>query len=350
MEPQLAHVMTADNVAIAYTVTGSGPTLIFLPGVPLSNVLAEWRIPSLHQAYLALSDHLRLVQYDGRGTGRSQRDVDEVTLATLLTDLEAVVDATGSTRFALLGFYLSCSLAIAYAARHPERVTSLVLFGGALRGWDLLRVSSTQALVSLIERDWDTFAESATHAWYGWPDPVTGARGADAFRDATTPEIARQTMREASRIDVTADASAVHCPALVLHRTGASVVPLAVSQALAAAIPAGRLELVDGSSASLFAEYPEDLARRIAGFVVDPAAPQMPPRRHPGGPRAVGGLSPREVEVLRRIAAGESNGEIAQHLQVSINTVERHVTNLYRKIDARSRAEATAFAIKNGLA
>jgi DNA-binding NarL/FixJ family response regulator len=64
----------------------------------------------------------------------------------------------------------------------------------------------------------------------------------------------------------------------------------------------------------------------------------------------VSGLSPREVEVLRRIAAGESNGEIAQHLHLSINTVERHVTNVYRKIDARSRAEATAFAIRNDLA
>jgi DNA-binding NarL/FixJ family response regulator len=157
-------------------------------------------------------------------------------------------------------------------------------------------------------------------------------------------------MREASRTDVTADAAAIRCPVLVLHRTGASVVPLAASQALAAALPAGQLELIDGSLASLFAEYPEDLARRIVGFVIDPAAPPMSLPRRPGGLSAVAGLSPREVEVLRRIAAGESNGEIAQHLHVSINTVERHVTNLYRKIDARSRAEATAFAIRNGLA
>jgi pimeloyl-ACP methyl ester carboxylesterase/DNA-binding CsgD family transcriptional regulator len=350
MKPLLTQTMTADGVAIAYAVTGSGPTLIQLPGVPLSNVVAEWRIPSLQQAYRALSDHLRLVQYDGRGTGQSQRDVDDVTLETMLRDLEAVVQAAGSLRFALFGFYLSCSVALAYAARHPERVTALVLFGGALRGWDLLRVSGTQALVSLIERDWDTFAESAMHAWYGWPDPVTGARGAEAFRDATTPEIARKTMREASRTDVTAVATEIRCPTLVLHRIGSSVVPLSASEAAAAAIPGGRLELIEGSSASLFAEYPEELARRIVGFVVDPAARAVAPPRRPAGGSTVGGLSSREVEVLRRIAAGQSNSEIAQHLQVSINTVERHVTNLYRKIEARSRAEATAFAIRNGLA
>jgi DNA-binding NarL/FixJ family response regulator len=204
--------------------------------------------------------------------------------------------------------------------------------------------------MSLIERDWETFAESAAHAWYGWPDPVTGALGAKSFRDATTPEIARKTMREASRIDVSADAPAIRCPALVLHRTGAAAIPLSTSQALAAAIPRAGLELIGGASANLFAEYPEEVARRIARFVVDPAAPPMPPPRRATKSSAIGGLSPREVDVLRRIAAGESNGEIAQHLQVSINTVERHVTNLYRKIDARSRAEATAFAIRNGLA
>jgi pimeloyl-ACP methyl ester carboxylesterase/DNA-binding CsgD family transcriptional regulator len=350
MQPALAQAMTADGVTIAYTVTGSGPTLLRLPWVPFSNVLAEWHVPSLQQAYRTLSDHLHLVQYDGRGTGHSQRDVGEVTLETMLRDLEAVVEAVGSQRFAVLGLFVSCGVAVAYAARHPERVTSVVLFGGALRFWDLLGVSSTQALMSLIERDWDTFSESAAHAWYGWPDPVTGALGADAFRDAATPEIARMTMRAASRIDVTADAAAVRCPALVLHRCGASSIPLSASEAMAAALPSGRLELIDGSSANLFAEHPEEVARRIAGFVVDPVAPPRIPPRRPRNVRAVGGLSPREVDVLRRIAAGESNGEIARHLHLSINTVERHVTNLYRKIDARSRAEATAFAVRNGLA
>jgi pimeloyl-ACP methyl ester carboxylesterase/DNA-binding CsgD family transcriptional regulator len=350
MKPMPALTMTSDGVAIAYTVSGSGPTLIHLPGVPLSNVVAEWRIPSLNQAYLALSGELHLVQYDGRGTGHSQRDVDDVTLEAMLRDLDAVVEAAGSLQFALFGFYLSCSIAIAYAARYPERVTSLILFGGALRGWDLLRISGTQALVSLIERDWDTFVESAAHAWYGWPDPVTGALGAEAFRDAATPEIARMTMREASRVDVTVDASAVRCPALVLHRAGVPVVPLSASQALVATIPDARLEFIKGSSASLFAEYPEELAQRIIRFVADPSATPAILSHHPTRSRPTGGLSPREVEVLQRIAAGESNGEIALHLHLSINTVERHVTNIYRKIGARSRAEATAFAVRNGLA
>jgi pimeloyl-ACP methyl ester carboxylesterase/DNA-binding CsgD family transcriptional regulator len=350
MEPVVKLTRTADGVAIAYASTGSGATLVHLPGVPLSNLVADWRIPNLNRAYTALARQLRLVQHDGRGTGRSQRDVDDVSLEAMLLDLDAVVAAAGADTFALLGFYLSCILAVAYAARHPERVESLVLFGGAVRGWDLMSGSGTQALISLIERDWDTFAGSVAHAWLGWPHPVTGALGTESFHEATTPSIARQTMREASRADVSSEAAAVRCPALVLHRAGATVVPLSVSEALAAALPAGRLELLDGTSAHLFAERPDEAVQRIVRFVADPGAPATAPRGRVATSDALGGLSPRELEVLRRIANGESNMEIARHLGLSVNTVERHVTNLYRKIDARSRADAAAFAVKLGLA
>jgi pimeloyl-ACP methyl ester carboxylesterase/DNA-binding CsgD family transcriptional regulator len=350
MQPVVAMTDTSDGVAVGYAVSGSGPTLIHLPGVPLSNFIAEWRIPSLQRAYELLASRLRFVQYDGRGTGQSQRDVGDVSLETMLTDLDAVAAAAGGERFALLGFYLSCSAAVAYAARHPERVSGLLLFGGGLRGWDLMRGRATQALISLIERDWSTFAESVAHAWLGWPDPVTGALGAEAFRESTTPEIAKLTMRNASRIDVSAEAAKVESPALVLHRPAASGVPAAAPEALAAAIPNCRIELIEGTSGSLFAENAEVLARRVSEFVIDPTARPAPSHRRTRDLSALRGLSPRELQVLQRIAAGDSNAEIARNLALSINTVERHVTNLYRKLDARSRTEATAFAIRNHLA
>ena len=126
----------------------------------------------------------------------------------------------------LLGFYHSVMLALAWAARHPERVDGLVLFGGAARGWASMSGPGTQALLSLIDRDWDTFVESAVHAWLGWPDAETGRLAAEWFRDATTPAIARETLREASEIDVSGLLPSVACPVLVLHRAGSSVVPL----------------------------------------------------------------------------------------------------------------------------
>ena len=210
---------------------------------------------------------VRFIQYDGRGTGRSQRDVSDFSLEAYVGDLDAVVEASGAGQVVLLGFFHSVTHAIAWAARHPERVRGLVLFGGALRGWDPMQGSGTQALLSLIERDWDTFVESAAHAWLGWPEGDEGRLAADWFRTATTPAIARATLQAAYAIDVTADAADVRCPALVLHRVDATVIPFDMSAELARALPNGRLEMLPGASASLFFEDGDQVVERLIQFV-----------------------------------------------------------------------------------
>ncbi len=350
--PTLHHALASDGVSIAWTSVGTGPALIHLPGVPLSNVEAEWRIPILRQAFARLARSARFVQYDGRGSGRSQRVVTDLSFEAMLRDVEAVVDAAGVDTTDLIGFYHSVPIAIAYAARHPERVRHLVLFGGSTRGWGPMSSAGTQALLSLVDRDWDTFVESATHAWLGWPDGDSGRLAAEWFRGATTPAVAREVFREFSGVDVTAEAARVRVPALVLHRRDAQVIPLRVSEELVAALPNGRLRIVEGSSASLFFEGPESMVRAILDFVADrPSEPTArdgaAPEPAPAGPS---GLTPRELEVLRLVAQGGSNAEIASALDLSIHTVERHVANIYRKIDARGRADATAYAVRRGLA
>ncbi len=346
MYPPLAETRSRDGTRIAFASIGDGYPLVMLPGVPLSNLRAEWRIPVLRTALETVATQLRLVQYDGRGTGRSQRDVTDFSLDSMLGDLDAVIAAAGLQRFALLGFYSSCSHAIAYAARHPERVSHLILFGGVAQGWDHMRGPGTQALLSLIERDWDTFVESVTHAWLGWPDDEEGRLAVEWFRTATTPEVARATIQAASGIDVSDLLADVRCPALVLHRRDATVIPIEVSESMANRLPAGRLEILDGTSASLFFERPDEVVRLIIDFVLDSAAPGTTRRRSRGS----SALTRREIEVLRLVAAGESNAEIAATLGLSVNTVERHVSNIYRKVDARGRADATAYAIRHGIA
>ncbi len=140
--------------------------------------------------------------------------------------------------------------------------------------------SGTQALLSLIERDWDTFVESVAHAWLGWPEGDEGRLAADWFRTATTPAIARATLQAAYAIDVTADAARVRCPALVLHRVDATVIPFDLSAELARALPDGRLEMLPGASASLFFEDGDQVVDRLIQFVREPAAPirSRPPR------------------------------------------------------------------------
>jgi pimeloyl-ACP methyl ester carboxylesterase len=220
---------------------------VHLPGVPFSNIEGEWRIPVMRHAFERLAGELRFVQFDGRGSGRSQRYGADLSLEAMLLDIDAVVEAAGLERFALLGFFHSVMLAIPYAARHPERVTSLVLFGGGARGAELMSGQGTQALLSLIERDWDTFVESITHAWLGWPDGEEGTLAAEVFRSATTPDNARRTLEVARGIDVTAELARVRCPAIVLHRRDAPVIPLSVSRELADGLPNGELRMIGGA-------------------------------------------------------------------------------------------------------
>jgi DNA-binding NarL/FixJ family response regulator len=273
--------------------------------------------------------------------------VRDLSTEALRRDLDAVIAANHLDRFGLLGTYHSCLLAIEYAVLHPERLSHLILFGGSARGWELMRGPGTQALLSLIERDWDTFVESITHAWLGWPEGDEGRLAAEWFRNATTPDVARTTLQIASGVDLTDRLAEVRCPVLVLHRRDATVIPLEVSAALAAGFPDGRLEVLDGSSASLFFERAGVSVARILGFIGAAAGKGTRSGSVADG-RSI--LSPREVEVLRRIAAGDTNVEIGHRLGISENTVERHATNLYRKIDVRGRAEATAYAIRHGIA
>ena len=96
-----------------------------------------------------------------------------------------------------------------------------------------------------------------------------------------------------------------------------------------------------------WASNPASFERRLSWSWAHPVTATALDRRQA---RGSGSLSPREIEVLRLLANGETNGQIAARLGISINTVERHVGNIYRKIDARGRADATAWAIRNGIA
>src|SRR5437773_1327285 len=163
----------------------------------------EWQNPLLRGVFEQLAQRLTLIHYDGRGTGHSQRDVTDLSLAAMVADLEAVIDSAGLAEVSLLGQYNSCPHAIAYAARHPQRVKRMALFGGSARGWNAMSAKQTQALLSLIEQDWDLFADAAAHQWMGWSAGEAGRALAEGIRGAVTQQTARATMQAASATDVT---------------------------------------------------------------------------------------------------------------------------------------------------
>lgn len=343
--PELRYARTADGVTLAYQVLGRGPAVAWLPS--LGNLVAQWRVPWLRAAYEHLARSATLVLYDGRGMGSSDRrvDLDDLGVDAHLRDLVAVLDAAGVGSAALLGYYHSVPTALAFAADHPQRVDRMVLFGGAPRLRDVMGPAQTQALLSLVEQDWDLFVESAAHAWLGWSAGESGRLVAEAFRTAATPTAARAWFGTAAEIDVTDLLARVLAPAVVLHRQGERQVPLEVSQRLADALPHGRLLSLSGSSPTLFLEDAPgdlDLVTRYltTGELVEPA-PRPEPRPD--------GVTARELDVLRGLAAGDTNAQIARSLGITVHTVERHAANLYRKIGARGRTDAATYALRHGL-
>jgi DNA-binding CsgD family transcriptional regulator/pimeloyl-ACP methyl ester carboxylesterase len=308
----------------------------------LGNLLPQWRVRWLREVYERLAASTTLVLYDGRGMGASGRRIDTTDLGVdaHLRDLEAVVEAAGVDPVALLGQYHAVPTALAYAAAHPERVSRLVLFGGSARLRDVMNPVQTQALLSLVEQDWDLFADAAAQAWLGWDPGSSGRELAEVFRSATSPALARDWFAAAADVDVTHLVPRVRAPALVLHRQGERQMPLEPSQRLADALPNGSLLPLPGALPTLFVE---DAARDLhvitqfldSGRVAAPATAQ---RRHT--------LTRREEEVLALIAAGGSNADVARALGISVHTVERHASALYRKIAARGRADATAYALR----
>ncbi|WP_214406270.1 alpha/beta fold hydrolase [Pseudonocardia lacus] len=343
--PELRYARTADGVTVAYQVLGSGPPLVWLPS--LGNLVAQWRVPVLRATYERLARAHTLVLYDSRGMGSSDRRValDDLGVDAHLRDLHAVLDAAALDRAALLGYYHSAPTALAFAARHPDRVRRLVVFGGAPRLRDALGPAQTQALLSLVEQDWDLFAESAAHAWLGWSAGENGRLVAEVFRTAATPAVAAAWFAAAAAIDVTDLLPEVLAPTLVLHRQGEGQIPVEVSRRLADALPDATLRVLPGTTPTLFLHDGGSDLDLVSRFLLTGRTGPAPadPVARPDG------VSERELEVLRRVAAGDSNAEIARGLGIAVHTVERHTANLYRKIGARGRADATAYALRRGI-
>lgn len=364
--PQMGHTLNAmasgvryvksrDGVSLACWTRGMGPPLIYVAGGPWTHL----RIADNPQADAWLTELGRertVVLYDMRGTGLSQRDVSDFTLDAHVADVEAIVAAFGLDTFELFGAVEGGAIAAAFAARHPKTVSRLVLWcawaqtayaiTGRIRSW-----------ASLIEQDWGLMAETCAHLAMGWSGGETGRQGADELRTSVAPEVMIRAMRGIGQFDVTDELSSIHAPCLVLHRRDVEWLSVDVARQLAASIPDARLVLVAGEATvpylgdsglvlEALREFQGADAQHLAAR--QGLANSAPAESDSGGPR-VDGLTEREVEVLRLIAAGLSNNDIAKQLCISVRTVERHIGNVYGKIKTRGRANATIYAIRNGL-
>lgn len=270
---------------------------------------------------------------------RADHEVSDYSLDAHVGDLEAVVDSLGLRTFAVNAPMLAGPVAVAFAARHPERVTHLVLQSTIVRGSEIAS-GPAQAVLGLIEKDWALFTETAARFVLQWADEGLAQQAVPILRECVTQEAATALLAAAINFDVTAMLPRIKCPTLVIHNRQFPM-DLAVAREMASRIPNARLAAVDDLESVVAAAVDFLGEDRAVGPGEDPAVAVIAP--DPSG------LSDREIEVLRLVATGKSNRQIAEALVISTNAVDRHVSHILAKIGAANRAEAAAYAAKQRL-
>jgi len=169
--PRVQFATTADGVRIAYTVTGEGPPLFWLPHFLASHVQLEWEFPQKF-VYTRLAEQFTVVRFDCRGLGLSDRDVEDISLEARMRDLEAVARKIEAARFAVVGIEGGGNLATAYAVAHPERVSHLVLINWSPRFRDEASGARLSALGLLVRQDWEMLAQNIGGVAFGYDAPA----------------------------------------------------------------------------------------------------------------------------------------------------------------------------------
>ena len=253
---QEIHFCTAsDGVRIAYAAVGKGPPLVKAANW-LNHLEYDWQSPIWSHLLRAIAARYRLIRYDERGNGLSDWDVGDISFEAFVRDLESVVDANGLKRFPLLGISQGCAVSIAYAVRHPERVSQLVLYGGYARGrcrrGQQGEVEQADALLTLMRQGWGqenpAFRQIFTSLFIPDATPEQAHWFNDLQRMTTSPENAVRIRRTLDEIDVVGLLPDVRVPTLVLHCRNDAVQPFEEGRRMAAGIPGSRFVALEGSN------------------------------------------------------------------------------------------------------
>ena len=349
--PQIHFCRASDGVRVAYATSGRGPALIEV-ATWLNHLEFDWQSPVWRPRLLEMEKNYTMTRYDGRGCGLSDRAVQDLSFDANLRDLEAVADAAGLKRFVLLGCCQGSGLAIAYAARHPERVSNLVLYGAFARGRlkrnpSAREIEEADMMLKLVELGWGVenpaFRQVYTTMFIPDSTPEQFRWFTDLQRMSTSPENAVGLIRGFDGMDVTTLLPKVNCPTLVLHARNDARVPFAEGRMVASSIPGAEFVTLESCNHILLEHQPawKQFLAEIARFVHGQAGV--------AARTAFGDLTVREREVLELIARGLDNAAIAGQLSLRPKTVRNHINGIFDKLNIANRAQAIVRAREAGM-
>lgn len=353
MKQRICYIRTPDDISLAWAEAGRG-----LPLVKAANWLThleyDWESPVWGHWSRFLAGHFRYVRHDERGCGLSDWNVGDMSLERWIEDLEHVVDAAKMDRpFALLGISQGTAISIAYAVRHPQRVSHLILYGGyavgVTKGGNAEAIQAFNAIRYLMAIGWNkdnpTFRQLFTSRFIPGGDDNQIEWFNELCRTTTSAANGALLMEARGNVDVRDLLAQVRVPTLVVHASGDQIVPLAEGKRLAKEIPGAHFVQIDSSNHILLEHEPawQQFQQAVLEFTgqADAASTDRA--------KKLTYLTRREREILILLCEGGANARIAESLGISEKTARNHLSNLYEKLGVHSRAAAIVLAYEQEL-
>ena len=341
-------VHTEDGVRLAWRASGQGPALVkaanWLTHLEYDGESLVW---SHWQKFL--EEHFCYYRYDERGIGMSQRQVEDLSPTRWFPDLEAVIEAAKPEKpFVLLGISQGTGAALSYAAKYPEHVSHLVIYGGYLQGWARREPEERrrrEAVCELVELGWgqsnpvfrrlytSMFLPEGTEEQLAWFDEICAR--------STSPALAARLISEQGHADFSGIPEKIEVPTLVMHCRDDGVVPFSQGAQIAAEIRDAEFVQIDSRNHILLPDEPgwETFKSVVLEFTGTRGAAED---------ALFAALSSREREVLAQIAAGLGNADISRRLFISEKTVKNHITSIFEKLGVSNRSQAIVRARDGG--
>jgi pimeloyl-ACP methyl ester carboxylesterase/DNA-binding CsgD family transcriptional regulator len=335
--------MTVEGRRLGYEVAGDGP-LLLCPAWWISHLELDRGDAEFARFWEAVGAGHTVVRYDRLGVGVSDRELraDDLSVDGEVAVIGALLDEIGADRVRLFGGSSGGCAAIAFAARFPERVERLVLYGSYADGPSISPPAVREAILAAVRSHWGLGSRLLSDIFLGEVDSKEQESFARFQRLAASADTAAALLEQVYRNDVRDELPRVTAPTLVVHRRGDRAIPYRLGREVAAAIGSAKLLPLEGSAHFPWVGDAGSVIRALRA--ANEAELESPAEDSPALL-----LSRREIEVLQLVASGLSDREIAEQLIVSPHTVHRHVANIRNKLGRGSRTAAVAEAVRLGL-